>query len=178
MGAAVVTGYASSYYRHKCAVNGCYYESLPNWDDFILAFPRSIRPTDIDGMVEINGHFLFLEEKREGKALDAGQFHAFKALAQQPRTTIAFIRPSSLGDLEVLTWEDGEPSGWQTRDRIWFADWLHMWATRADQACLRGLPSGGPSSARSRSSRLMSCGPGFPASPTPDQPPTLNEEHP
>ncbi len=137
-----MSGYASSYFRHKCAVNGCYYEALPNWDDLIAAFPRSIRPTDIDGMVEINGHFLFLEEKRQGQAPDAGQLRAFKALAQQPHTTVAFIRPSRLGALEVLTWEDGEPSGWQARDRIWFTDWLHTWATRADQTRLRSLPTG------------------------------------
>lgn len=129
-----MTGYASKFFRHSCPDSGCYYEALPNWDDLIAAFPRKIRPTDIDGMVEMNGHFLFLEEKRLGCGPDAGQLRAFKALAQQPRTTVAFFRPAIWGGLEVLTWEDGEPSGWQVRDRVWFTDWLHTWAVRADAA--------------------------------------------
>lgn len=133
LGQPVVTGYASKHFRHSCPANGCYYDSLPCWDDIIEAFPRRIRPTDVDGMVEINDHFLFLEEKRKGVGPDEGQRRAMFALSNLADVTVVFFRPGQASELEVLIFGEGPPQGWQPRTRLWLTDWLHDWAFQADR---------------------------------------------
>lgn len=127
-----MTGYRSEHFRHKCDVRGCYIEQLPDWTDLIAeCFPRRIRPTDIDGMVEINGHFLFLEEKGCGVGPDNGQRIALRRLSQRNGITVALFRPAPIGGLEVLVFGQGEPQGWQHRTRDQFKDWLRDWCTAA-----------------------------------------------
>lgn len=64
--------------RHDCT-NGCYVQlHLPDWAFLTPAFPRGIQPTDLDGFVELNGHFLTLEWKGEGAELTDGQRFAFR----------------------------------------------------------------------------------------------------
>lgn len=128
-----MSGYRSKFFRHDCESQGCYCDQLPCWDDLIEAFPRRIRPTDVDGMVEINGHVLFLEEKRAGKGLEEGQRRALAALSSRPDITTVFFRPLG-GDLEVLIYGEGPPKGWQRRSRDWFVWWLSAWADHADSS--------------------------------------------
>lgn len=127
-----MTGYRSSFFRHDCSKRGCYVDQLPSWNDLIEAFPRGIRPTDVDGMVEINGHVLFMEEKSEGKSLEPGQKYALDALASRPGITVLCMRPH-LDGMEVLILGMGEPKGWQHVTRQQLIDWLRWWATRADR---------------------------------------------
>ena len=126
-----MTGYRSKFFRHDCA-DGCYVENLPSWDDLIECFPRRIRPTDIDGFVEINDHLLFLEEKCAGRGPDPGQRKALAALATRPRVTTVFFRPGSASELEVLIFPN--PEGWKPVTRSWFKDWLRAWVTNAERA--------------------------------------------
>ncbi len=134
LGEPGVTGYSSRHFRHSCDRDGCYYQTLPCWDDLLDCFPRRIRPTDIDGMVEIGGRFLFLEEKRQGKAPDEGQRRALLRLSQYDDITVVFLRPSTTSDLEVLILGDGDPQGWQPQTREQFRAWLRRWAIAADNA--------------------------------------------
>lgn len=128
-----MTGYRSTFFRHKCASSGCYVDSLPCWDDLIECFPRKIRPTDVDGFVEINGNFLFLEEKQKGAGPDEGQRRAMKLLASLPGVTVAFFRPGNASDFEVLIFDGTQPQGWRPCTKgQWFA-WLRRWAHRADE---------------------------------------------
>jgi hypothetical protein len=47
--------------------NGCFNELMrPKIEAFAECFPRNIGMMDIDGTVELNGHFLFLEFKTSG----------------------------------------------------------------------------------------------------------------
>lgn len=132
MGSAVVTGYRSKFFRYQCQPRGCYIAQLPSWDDIIECFPRNIRPTDVDGFIEINGHFLFLEEKQAGVGLaDEGQRRALRELAKHTDTTVVFFRPSGDG-MQVLVLGEGEPKGWQNVTRDEFKDWLRWWCKRAD----------------------------------------------
>lgn len=133
LGEPIVTGYRSSFFRHKCATAGCYIDQLPCWDELIQAFPRKIRPTDVDGFVEINGRFLFLEEKQAGKGPDEGQRTALKRLATLPGVTVVFFRPLSDG-LETLIFDGDEPRGWMPCSHNQFYAWLRRWAQRADLA--------------------------------------------
>lgn len=136
LGERVVTGYRSKYFRHTC-MDGCYYEQLPDWSDLIdECFPRRIRPTDIDGMVEINGHFLFLEEKRCGVGPDEGQRRALRKLSRRKGITTVFFRPALPGDadkLQVLIFDQCDPEGWQDRTRGWLKEWLADWCASADR---------------------------------------------
>jgi hypothetical protein len=127
-----VTGYRSKFFRHKCCDQGCYVEQLPSWDDLIEVFPRGIRPTDIDGMVEINGSFLFLEEKCAGTNLNPGQRLAMRVLSQFPGITVVFFRPVALqpDSLEVISYPD--PQGWQTYTRDEFKQWIRSWVDKAE----------------------------------------------
>lgn len=129
LGEPVVTGYRSKYFRHSCKSQGCFYDGLPSWDEFIDDFPRKIRPTDIDGVVEINNHFLFLEQKGEGVPVPAGQLLMFKRLAAKPNITVVIFRPCAVGvELMVLPtphkWEQVTPEDFRAR--------INRWAIRAD----------------------------------------------
>lgn len=127
-----MTGYRSLHFRHDCKTRGCIIESLPYWDDLIAAFPRNIRPTDIDAMVEINGHFLFIEQKSAGVALENGQRRALLALSEQPNTTVLIMRPvNDAGSvLEILMYPN--PTGYLTVPRESVISWLHAWAQNAE----------------------------------------------
>lgn len=128
-----MTGYRSSFFRHDCkGEKGCYIQGLPSWDDIIAVLPRGIRPTDIDGMVEINDHFLFIEEKSAGKPIDAGQAVALKRLSRRERVTILCLRPAPCSEVEVLVLRDGAGTGWQPRSRQQLLDWISEWARDAD----------------------------------------------
>lgn len=131
-----MTGYRSSEFRHKCGnAENCYIERLPEWDDIIHVFPRKIRPTDIDGMVEINDHFLFLEEKAPGVAmLNGGQSYALKALASRDRVTVCFFRPLNEHDVTMLAFGHGRPGVIEDRTRDEFLDWLRSWVAEAEGA--------------------------------------------
>ncbi len=132
LGEPVVTGYRSSFFRHSCSKAGCYIDQLPCWDELIECFPRKIRPTDVDGFVEMNGQFLFLEEKQAGAGPDEGQRRALKFLATLPGVTVAFFRPGQSSDYEVLIFDGTPPDGWLPFSEVhWFA-WLRRWAIHAD----------------------------------------------
>lgn len=127
-----MTGYRSSFFRHSCEQRGCYIDGLPCWDDLIEAMPRSIRPTDVDGFIEINGQFLFLEEKGAGKHLEEGQRKALRALTTWPGHTVLCFRPKTGGDHEFLVFKDGEGSGWRECSRSQLKAWIRNWCVRAD----------------------------------------------
>lgn len=137
-----MTGYRSAHFRWDCKIKGCYYESLPDWDDLIECFPRGIRPTDVDGLVEIGGRVLFMEEKCAGVAPHEGQRRALLSLSKRPGVTALLFRPRVTGatDMECLVLGqspallDGwEPSGgWKRHSRKELRRWLEAWAARAD----------------------------------------------
>jgi len=127
-----VTGYRSRHFRYDCERRGCYVQSLPSWDDLIdECFPRGIRPTDVDGLVEINGHILVLEEKGEGVFLEEGQRKALASLATREDVTVIYMRPkgNQLGVLEL-----GSGKDWQYVTRAQFKDWLRWWCSNAERA--------------------------------------------
>ena len=131
-----MTGYRSEFFRYNCDERSCYYKQLPKWDDLIGCFPRGIRPTDVDGMVEINGNFLFLEEKGAGVPLPPGQRSALRKLSRRPGITVAFFRPPGLRtatDLECLVFNQKPAEGWKQVGREGFKDWLREWAWNADR---------------------------------------------
>lgn len=121
----------SKHMRHKCVDKGCYLDALPAWDDFIDCLPRGIRPTDVDGMIEIGGQFLFMEEKGPGVLLQDGQRMALKRLADFHGVTVVIFRPGLHSELEVLIFDGSPPQGFQPCTRDEFRTWLTNWALAA-----------------------------------------------
>jgi len=66
-----------------------YLESAWNWDILKGCFGEGkIEPTDLDGFVEKNGHFLVLEAKKSGVPIKRGQLIAFERLQRTGLFTI------------------------------------------------------------------------------------------
>lgn len=146
-----MTGYRSRHFRWNCNDKGCYHEQLPNWDDLIECFPAGIKPTDIDGLVELNRNFLFLEQKSPGKGIDTGQGMALRGLCRLRGVTAVIFRPAVMSDFECLVYSADGPllPGWEPHDgfrphsRNEFYAWLHEWSFQAtnERKGGRGWPS-------------------------------------
>ena len=130
-----MTGFKSDALRHECATVGCYIERLPSWEWMRGCFPRDIFPTDIDGMVEIAGRVLFVEQKGVGVPLLQGQRIALKRLASKDGVTVLYLREiADTTDLEALVIGDGEPQGFQRKTLDELRAWLAAWAVEAERA--------------------------------------------
>lgn len=86
--------------RHSCQGQGCFLDlHAPNWGVLDGVLPRGIRPSDLDGVIEMNGRFLWLEYKGPGAALPRGQRLMYEALALTPKHTVMVISASALPDM-------------------------------------------------------------------------------
>ena len=85
--------------RWDCKQRGeCYLNiHMPNWAFLKGAFPRGIEPTDLDGCVELNRHFLTLEWKGVSADLTGGQAMAFTRRTERKSDTVFVI----YGDAET-----------------------------------------------------------------------------
>jgi len=128
-----MTGFRHKSFRYDCGQSqNCYIQSLPSWDFLDGVFPRGIIPTDIDGMVEVNGHLLFLEEKRAGAGPKTGQLSAFRALSRLPGVKVAMTRPGQASEMQMLVLDGGVGSGWMDVSRDDYVEFLRAWSTHAD----------------------------------------------
>ena len=115
--------------------DGCY-RRLGQPDLTVLdeCFPGRIAMTDVDGLVEINGRFLFIEWKRRGD-VPAGQKIMFERLTKHPEFTVLVI----LGDPASMTVErydvfrNGRRRGWRDCDMRGLKHHIRAWADRASR---------------------------------------------
>lgn len=69
--------------RWNCGVQGCFNQKKrPKIELFADLFPRRIAMGDMDGYVELNGHFLHIEWKAVQGPIPTGQAIAFRALTR------------------------------------------------------------------------------------------------
>lgn len=148
LGERDMSGFRCSRFKYPCTESRCHYNELPDWEDLAGptagVFPRGIYPTDVDGMVEVSGHVLFLEEKklmRPWDRLPEGQRQAFLSLSSRPAVTTAYFRPQyeSTSNWELLVFEHGAGSAWQPTSREGLRDWIRDWCERADRNPYRRL---------------------------------------
>ena len=71
---------------------------------------RGIMPSDIDGVIESNGHFLVFEVKRPGEETSVGQEIMLRALSKISIFTVVKIELDTDGDVRTAL-KYGEPSG-------------------------------------------------------------------
>lgn len=82
-----------------------YAKKLWDWTSLNGCFERGIRLTDVDGMVEANNKFLFLEGKSKDIDLPKGQKWALERLAKIPEITVVSFNGEP-PDLNTITfWE-------------------------------------------------------------------------
>ncbi|KKK74205.1 hypothetical protein LCGC14_2886100 [marine sediment metagenome] len=66
--------------------------SLWDWKILRGCFGNTrIRPTDVDGLVERNHCYLYLEGKTLGSEIPTGQFITYERLASNPRVWVVFF---------------------------------------------------------------------------------------
>ena len=66
-------------------------KSLWDWEFLNECWGGRIRPTDVDGVVERNGYFLFLEGKPAGGEITKGQEILFKKLTENFKSASVLI---------------------------------------------------------------------------------------
>ena len=116
--------------------DGCY-RRLGQPDLTLLdeCFPGRIAMTDVDGLVEINGRFLFLEWKRQGE-VPAGQRIMFERLTRHPGFTVLVILgdPASMAAERYDVFQGGRRRGWRDCDLPELKRHVRAWAQRASAA--------------------------------------------
>jgi hypothetical protein len=118
--------------RHRCDKNGCYLATLPDWAILRGCCPRGIEPTDVDGLIEIGGHFLLLEWKRPGAGLTTGQHLTFEALRRTGYFTVLVIWGIARQPQEILVFA---PQGIRPRrscDLFGLQEKVSEWADECD----------------------------------------------
>lgn len=107
------------------------------WDWAILdgCFGETrIKPTDIDGMVERNGNFLFLETKAPGVPLPQGQEISFKRLAEHPDTVVMVVWGEQNKPMQLKVYSRKHPDGKTIdADSDTFRRFVRIWYERADK---------------------------------------------
>ena len=85
--------------RWDCEKRGCFnLKKRPKIEVFAECFPRRINFGDVDGIVEINGHFLDLEWKPAVVKLNTGQRILFERLTKLAPFTVFMVA----GDAETM----------------------------------------------------------------------------
>lgn len=122
--------------RWNCTVQGCFnYHRHFDIEHFAQCFPRSIGLTDLDGFVEVGGHFLIAEFKDRNANLTEGQRIAFERLtAASPRITVLVVRceyrSSEVFELKVI--REGNSAPWRPCTLDQLTAYLSQWASRCD----------------------------------------------
>ena len=115
-----------------------------DWDRGIKhlgpCFPRRISFGDLDGEIEINGHFLVVEGKRSGQTIDGGQRYAMDARLRDGRVIyVVYGQPPT--DIQTMQfWPDiaRVAATWETFHqacREW-AEWAEAEARPDDRRAL------------------------------------------
>lgn len=86
--------------RYNCDRSGCFnVKKRPKIEAFADCFPGKINFTDVDGIVEINGHVLMLEWKPAPVDLPTGQRIMFEHLTADGSHAVIVVA----GDPETMT---------------------------------------------------------------------------
>lgn len=100
-------------------------ENLWDWGFLDGCFGGTrIRVTDIDGLVERNGHFLLIEAKSPGKEVPTGQRILFDRLVQDKRWHVLIVWGEPNKPQEMQVWGYGKMKGGEAKlqdvVRRWF----------------------------------------------------------
>jgi len=97
--------------RWKCEEKGCFRNLCPMLGAFDDCFPGKIGMSDVDGVVEISGHFLFLEWKAEGGSVSTGQrimYERLTALSDKMTVIVVNGHPRTMEIKQVQVYRAGK----------------------------------------------------------------------
>lgn len=98
-----------------------------DWSDIFTGLPRGIAPSDIDGIIEVGGRFLVLEEKGVGAGCSRGQYRMLCELAKRGFTVVVFRPvPDAADGVEIMLppkadWERTTRAAFRQRIVDWVA---------------------------------------------------------
>lgn len=118
-------------FSHGNIRRGSYYlEGLPDWEFLNKALPERIRMSDLDGIVEVRGHFLIIEYKRVGVGVPDGQAVVFNRL-YDAYATILVIEHENHEPVFGYLWDPKIPPDPRPLDRGLLQDFVRDWASSA-----------------------------------------------
>jgi hypothetical protein len=111
-----------------------YKDSLWDWKILNGCFGETkIEPTDIDGFVERNGHFLVLETKLPNVEIKLGQEITFSRLVQDWRFTALFIWGYPGEPVKISLWHKGRKKEYEKADMELLKRIVARWFEYADK---------------------------------------------
>lgn len=108
-----------------------YSETFWDWTPFNECFGATrIRIMDIDGAVERNGKFLFIETKLPGQDVPTGQGVFFTMLTKLPGVTVLVVWGQPNRPVEVQVWGK---TGRMAASQAQLTDYIKRWFAWANQ---------------------------------------------
>lgn len=122
--------------RWDCEHRGCWKAKCsPNIEYFAHALPRKLAFSDLDGIAEVNGHFLILEWKSHGGELPTGQrilFERLTRLSSKISVVVVDGDPETMETRQVKYVHGGRYSEWRECDLEGLFDRIQKWSTNVD----------------------------------------------
>lgn len=120
--------------RHKCTEGNCFKERyLPDWGILKDCFPRGIMPSDVDGIVEVNGYVLMLEWKTPGGALSTGQRIMFESMTRDSKKIRVLVIFGPKGEPQhIQLFQNGKARFKQKVDLEFLRWYCEEWALFAE----------------------------------------------
>lgn len=121
----------------NCEALGCFNIKMrPKIEAFADCFPGNIAMTDVDGVVEINGHFLFYEHKSGKLALPTGQrimLQRLTAISRKIAALIIFGNAESMTIRKYCFAHEGKLSDWDDMSLPQLQQCIRDWAAWAQR---------------------------------------------
>lgn len=122
--------------RWDCEKRGCWnLLCRPNIEYFAHVLPRNIAMTDIDGSVEVNKKFLFLEWKSFEGDIPTGQklyFERLTRISKDITCVIVYGHPHPMNVQKICTIWNGKLTEWEICDVDGLIERIHRWAAKAE----------------------------------------------
>lgn len=127
--------------RWDCETQGCFNKKCrPKIEEFADALPGKISFTDVDGIVEVNGHFLLLEWKKSSGFVPTGQRIMYERLTRDSRFTVLVLagNADTMFITAAMTFKDGACSDWHPATFDDIHRQIQKWGSRVRSLEKRG----------------------------------------
>jgi len=118
--------------RWDCNKRGCFnIKKRPKIEIFADCFPGKINFGDVDGLVEVNSNFLFLEWKESATKLSTGQYILYKKLSLIPAMTVFLIAgsPETMVVTHRAWFLNGKFENWHPYTLEQAKKWIRKWVS-------------------------------------------------
>lgn len=126
--------------RWDCEAKGCYRQLMPRLGAFDDCFDGKIGMSDVDGVVEVRGRFLFLEWKSAGGAVTTGQRIMFERMTGlSPKITVIVVagHPREMTVETVTVFHGGRGGKSEPCDLLGLKARIFAWQERAKRDTTR-----------------------------------------